>query len=61
MGLPKSFSDYYQSHKVSPNTQKMLLSLMLSSQIIIFGISLVFSVMTLVITVLQPVFVMAAQ
>ena len=35
MGLPKSFSDYYQSHKVwLPNTQKRLLFLMLSSQII---------------------------
>jgi hypothetical protein len=38
-----------------------LLPLMLSSQIVLIGISLVFSVMILVITVLQPVFVMAAQ
>ncbi|CAB1311957.1 unnamed protein product, partial [Coregonus sp. 'balchen'] len=46
---------------MTPNTQKRLRSLMLSSQIILIGISLGFSVMTLVITVLQPVFVMAAQ
>ncbi|CAB1331327.1 unnamed protein product [Coregonus sp. 'balchen'] len=40
---------------------KRLLSFMLSSQIILIGICLVCSVMTLVITVLQSVFVMAAQ
>ena len=45
---------------MTPNTQKRLLSSMLST-IILIGISLVFSVMTLVITVLQPVFVIAAQ
>ena len=46
---------------MTPNTQKRLLSLMLSLQIILIGINLVFSVMTLVITVLQPVFVMAVH
>jgi hypothetical protein len=46
---------------MTPTTQKRLLSSTLSSQIILTGISLVFSLLTLVITVLQPVFVMAAQ
>jgi hypothetical protein len=46
---------------MTPNTQKRLYFLLLSSQIILIGISLVFSLMTLVITVLQPVFIMAAQ
>jgi hypothetical protein len=59
MGLP-TFSHITNTTRFDFKHIEKANSSMLSSQIILKGLSLVFSVMTLVITVLQPVFVMAA-